>query len=116
MIVICDWLWQAGLKRYMTVLGGKVCKKHRVMMGVASAALCSHLTRFLGAGSLWCLERKRERSSIFSALRGAMGWLGELCTTASNSEKVALSCCHLKLFAWFRTVSTRMDGLAELCL
>lgn len=74
------------------MLGEKVCKKHRVMMGVASAALCSYLIHFLSAGSLWCLERKRERSSILSALKGVMGWLGGLCTTASNSEKVALSC------------------------
>ena len=69
---LSGWLWQAGLKRYLTVLRGKACKKHRVMMGVATAALCSYLTHFLGAGSLWCLERERKRSSIFSALRGAM--------------------------------------------
>lgn len=54
------------------MLRGKVCKKHKVMMGVASAALCSYLTPFLGAGSLWCLERKRERSSVFAALRGLL--------------------------------------------
>lgn len=67
------------------------------------------LIHALGVGSLWCLERKCERSSIFSALRGAVGWLGDLCTTASNSEKVALSCWPSKAICLVRD-RTYEDG------
>lgn len=58
-------------------------------MSIASAALCSYCSNFLGRRSLWCLERKHEKNGIFSALRNAVGWLGELCMIASNSEQLA---------------------------
>jgi len=62
--------------------------KHRNMIGVASAAVCSHLISLVQdlSGAL----RESMRGAAYSLHLGAMGWLGELCTTSSNSEKVAL--------------------------